>query len=89
MSWISFAALFFVLWWLVLFAVLPFGVKTQDEDGDVTLGTVSSAPRGPHMLRAVLWTTIVTLLVLGVFYGVTIGLGFSIDDLPSFGPSID
>ena len=53
MSWVSDRrALFFILWWLVLFAVLPFGLKTQDDDGDVTLGTVSSAPRGPHMLRA-------------------------------------
>ena len=47
----------FIMWWLVLFAILPFGLRTQDEDEDVTLGTVSSAPRGPHMLRAVVRTT--------------------------------
>ena len=46
--------IFFIIWWMVLFAMLPFGLRTQDEDGDVTLGTVSSAPRGPHMLRAVM-----------------------------------
>jgi hypothetical protein len=60
MSWVSFLALFFITWWVVLFAILPFSLRTQDEDEDVTLGTVSSAPRGPHMLRAVLRTTIVT-----------------------------
>ena len=88
MNWVSMIALFFVTWWLVLFAILPFGLKTQDEDQDVTLGTVSSAPRGPHMLRAVLWTTLVTAIVLGVFYGLTKGLGLGIDDIPRIVPKI-
>ncbi|CAM5421699.1 putative secreted protein [Aquamicrobium terrae] len=86
MTWVSFVALFFVTWWLVLFAVLPFGVRTQEEDGDVTLGTEPSAPRGPHMLRAMVWTTIVTLVVLGAFYGLTRGLGFGLDDIPHIYP---
>ena len=47
MSWVSFTALFFATWWVVLFAVLPFSVRTQDDEQDVTLGTVASAPRGP------------------------------------------
>ncbi len=89
MNWVSFAAIFFVTWWLVLFAVLPFGVKTQDDDGDVTLGTVSSAPRGPHMLRAVLWTTLVTAVILGIFYGRTCGLGYGIEDLERIMPHAD
>lgn len=88
MSWISFTALFFVTWWIALFAVLPFSVKTQDDDQNVTLGTVSSAPQGPHMLRAVVRTTIVTAIIMGVFYGVTRGLGLTIDDIPMFVPSL-
>ena len=51
--------------------MLPFGLRTQDEDGDVTLGTVPSAPRGPHMLKVVIRTTIVSLMICGVFYGLT------------------
>jgi predicted secreted protein len=89
MSWISFTALFFATWWVVLFVVLPFSVRTQDDDHDVTLGTVASAPRGPHMLRAVIRTTIVTAILMGIFYGLTHGLGYSVDDLarimPDFG----
>ena len=27
-------AIFFVVWWIVLFAVLPFGVRTQGEAGE-------------------------------------------------------
>lgn len=51
MNWISFTAMYFVVWWITLFAVLPFGLKTQEEDENVTLGTVASAPRGPHAAR--------------------------------------
>ena len=43
------AAVFFIIWWIVLFAMLPLGLRTQDDEDDVTLGTVSSAPRlGAH-----------------------------------------
>jgi predicted secreted protein len=86
MNWVSFTALFFVTWWLVLFAVLPFSLRTQDEDKDVTLGTVPSAPRGPHMLRAAIRTTIVTAIVMGIFYGLTRGLGLSFDQIPHIIP---
>ena len=32
MSWISIAAIYFIIWWMVLFAMLPFGLRTQDDD---------------------------------------------------------
>jgi len=86
MTWVSVAAIYFILWWIVLFATLPFGLKTQDEEEDVTLGTVSSAPKGPHMLRAFVRTTIVSALILGGFYLLTKGLGLGIDDIPRIVP---
>ena len=86
MNWVSMTALFFVVWWLVLFTILPIGLKTQDDDQDVTLGTHSSAPRGPHMLRAALWTTLVTAVIIGAFYGLTVGLGYGFDDIPRLVP---
>ncbi len=89
MSWVSIAAIFFIIWWTVLFATLPFGLKTQDDDGEVTLGTPSSAPRGPHILRAMLRTTVVALLIFAVFYLVTKVLGYSVDDIPRIVPEFD
>jgi predicted secreted protein len=86
MSWVSVAALYFILWWIVLFATLPFGLRTQDDENDVTLGTVRSAPRGPHMLRAFVRTTIVSAILLLIFYGVTKGLDLGIDDIPRIVP---
>ena len=89
MSWISAVALYFIVWWTVLFAVLPFGLRTQDESDDVTLGTVASAPGRPHMLKVVIRTTIVSLVICGIFYGLTRGLGYSFDDLPQIVPDFD
>ena len=37
-------AVYFIVWWLTLFAVLPIGLRTQAEDNEVVLGTVPSAP---------------------------------------------
>ncbi len=86
MTWFSVFALYFIIWWTVLFAVLPFSLRTQDDDGDTVLGTVPSAPRGPHLLRAVIRTTIVSLAICALFYLVTKGLGLTLDDLPKIVP---
>ena len=53
----------------------------------MTLGTTPSAPRGPHMLKVVIRTTVVSLLIFGVFYIVTKVLGYSFDDIPRIVPS--
>ncbi len=86
MSWVSIAAVYFVIWWLVLFAMLPFSLRTQDEADDVTLGTVPSAPQGPHMLRAIIRTTIVSAIIVGIFFGISRGLGVGFDDIPRIAP---
>ena len=56
-------ASFFTLWWIVLFAVLPFGVRSQEEAGEIVPGTDPGAPALPHMGWKVLWTTIVTTVL--------------------------
>ncbi len=89
MSWVSIAAIFFIIWWTVLFAMLPIGLRTQDDEGEVTLGTTPSAPRGPHMLKVVIRTTVVSLLIFGAFYIATKVLGYSFDDIPRVVPIFD
>ena len=86
MAVLTFFAVFFVVWWTVLFAMLPLGVRTQEEDGNVTMGTTASAPSRPHMLRTVLRTTIVSLVLMGLYYGLTAGMGWSFDDIPRLVP---
>jgi predicted secreted protein len=58
-------AIYVVIWWTVLFAVLPIGVRTQAEDGSVVPGTPESAPTTPRLVRVVLLTTLISALLFG------------------------
>jgi predicted secreted protein len=74
-------AIFFVVWWIVLFAVLPWGYRTQGEEGAVVPGTEPSAPARFAMLRVALVTTVVAAVVFaGIYALLTSGLTF--DDIP-------
>lgn len=68
MSWLTIAAIYFVLWWICLFVVLPIGVRTQDEEGDTTLGTVGSAPARPMLVRKALAATVLAAVLLGILW---------------------
>ena len=52
----------------------------------MTLGTVPSAPRGSHMLRAIVRTTIVAAIIFGALYYLNQVAGYSFDDLPRIVP---
>jgi len=62
----SLLAIYFVLWWIVLFAVLPFGVKSQTEAGESVPGSELGAPVAPQMLRKLVWTTIVSAIIFAI-----------------------
>lgn len=57
-------ALYFVIWWILLFAVLPFGVRSQVESGDVVAGSELGAPAAPALQEKAIWTTLVASVVL-------------------------
>ena len=57
--------LYFVVWWTLLFAILPVRVKTQAEAGDVVDGSDPGAPARPAMRERAIWTTIVSGVVFG------------------------
>jgi len=50
-------AIFLTIWFIVLFAVLPFGVRSQHESGAFTSGTDPGAPVAPRLFVKFLWTT--------------------------------
>ncbi|MDX7951187.1 DUF1467 family protein [Lichenihabitans sp. Uapishka_5] len=57
-------AIYFTMWWTLLFAVLPFGIRSQHEDV-VAPGTEPGAPQRPRLLAKALWTTVLTTVVFG------------------------
>lgn len=61
-------AIFFVVWWITLFAVLPFGVRTQGEAGDTVPGTPASAPENFPIVRIALLNTAVSIVVFLIIW---------------------
>lgn len=69
MTWPTIFAIYFIIWWVVLFAVLPWGVRSQEEAGDdMAAGTDPGAPSVPRLLMKVMWTTIVATAIFAAFY---------------------
>jgi predicted secreted protein len=62
-------AIYFVLWWVVLFAILPFGVRSQAELGEGAPGTDPGAPVKARMLRKMAWTTLISAILYGLAMG--------------------
>jgi predicted secreted protein len=56
-------AIYFVVWWIVLFLTLPFGVRSQHEDGESVPGTDPGAPVASQMGRKLIWTTILSAVL--------------------------
>ena len=56
-------ALYFLVWWTTLFAVLPFGVRSQAEAGDVTPGSDPGAPALPALGEKAVWSSLAATLV--------------------------
>ena len=59
-------AIFFVLWWIVLFLTLPFGVRSQHEDGGTIPGSEPGAPIASRMGRKLIWTTVISVIIYAV-----------------------
>jgi predicted secreted protein len=80
---ISFAiAIYAIIWWIVLFAMLPIGVRTQAEEGEVTPGTAESAPHQPRLLAKMLATTVVASVIFAVVYAIIVHKLITLDDIP-------
>lgn len=58
------AVIYFTIWWIVLFAVLPWGVRSQGEDANIVAGTDPGAPTAPRLVVKVLWTSAISAVVL-------------------------
>ena len=68
MSPIFAVAVYFVIWWTVLFTVLRFAGRSQHDAGTRVPGTPASAPVAPKLLRVALATSVLAAIILGLFY---------------------
>ena len=65
----SVLAIYILFWTMSLFVVLPFGVRTPEEEGvDCPPGHAQSAPHRFSFGKAALRATIVSAVAFGLFY---------------------
>ncbi len=77
MAWPTMILVYAIIWWVVLFAVLPFGARPPAES---EIGHVASAPERPMMWRKALATTVISGVVFGIVYWLVVS------DMISFRP---
>jgi len=75
--------LYFIIWWTVLFAVLPFGIRTQAEEGRVVPGTPESAPAQPRLIRIFMINTFVAAVVFLGVWGAIVYRLIPIQEMPA------
>jgi predicted secreted protein len=82
MAWTTALAIYFVIWWLVLFCVLPFGVRNPSEAGEgVEAGNDPGAPTVPALKAKLIWTTIVSAIVFAMCWALYVYRIVTLDDL--------
>ncbi len=62
------AAIFLTTWWIVLFTVLPLGVRSADEAGEKSVvGSDPGAPAAPMLFKKLGLTTAITAFLFLAF----------------------
>lgn len=75
-------AIYVICWWVVLFAILPFGVRTQEEAGRIEPGTPESAPAKLRLAPTLVTTTFVAAVLFAGVYAVIVHKVIDLDDIP-------
>lgn len=85
MSLVFALAIYFIIWWIVLFAMLPIGVRTTEEAGEEgSPGFAESAPHRPRLFPKMLATTVISAIVFAGVYAVIVHKVIKLDDIPFF-----
>lgn len=85
MNWYAAFAIYFLMWVISAFIMLPFGIRTPDETGEVLLkGQADSAPSNFRPGRVALRATILSALLLGLYYANYVEGWLTIDMLPGY-----
>jgi predicted secreted protein len=67
MGWVSGLAVYAIIWWLLLFVVLPWGVRPIGRE-DVEKGQDAGAPGRPRMGLKLGINTVLSAVVWGIVY---------------------
>ena len=65
MNWFTGILVFVIIWWIVIFMVLPWGVRPSE---DPEVGHATGAPDNPRLLHKALATTAITIVLWLITY---------------------
>jgi predicted secreted protein len=76
-------AVYFIVWWVCLFMVLPWGVRNAHESGEpVAEGNEPGAPVNPRLLRKAAITTLLATVIFALIYGAITRGWIGFEDIP-------
>ena len=84
MNWFSAFVVWLIIWWLVLFIILPIGIRGQAEEGDIVEGTEPGAPHTLNIKRKFIQTTIIASVLWVLTCALIMSGLVSWDDLGRF-----
>jgi predicted secreted protein len=61
-------AIYVVVWWITIFAILPIGIHAEADDGMAAPGVDPGAPRSPRLKLKALITTAISAVILVAIY---------------------
>ena len=88
MSLFTIVGIYIVIWWTVLFAVLPLGMS-QGAQEKPTDGGAWGAPANPNLKRKLITTTWVAAIVWAIIIGVLLSGIIPLEALPGGPPPAD
>ena len=82
MKWTSILAIMMLFWVMSAFLVMPFGIRSHDDDGaELVPGQVSSAPVNFSAKRIALRATVLALVLFGLYYANYVNGWLTVDDI--------
>jgi len=86
MEWTSIFAIYLLFWVLCAFLVMPFGIRTHDEEGiDKIPGQADSAPANFRPKLIALRAAILAAVLFGFYYANYVNGWITVADLNVFG----
>ncbi len=85
----SIIAIYFLFWFLCLFLVLPFRLKSSDQPDTHIPGQAFGAPPRFSFSRTAKWTSLIAAVMFGLYYLNYVNGWLMPDDLDLFTPAAE
>lgn len=76
--------LYVVIWFVTIFVVLPIGLRTQGDEGQIVPGTHAGAPSNFRLKRTLIVVTITCTIVWAIVAGIIMSGWITVEDIDWF-----